>query len=283
MTRLDLITSPEAADLFSRTDFAIVPIGATEQHGPHLAMGLDYLAAEWLAGRVAQDVECAVTPVIPIGFSRQWMAFPGTLSLRHETVAAVMDDIVKSLIHHGIDRVLIINGHGRNSAILNDLCLRVRYETGALISHVDWFKIVHAHLETVGLVRPAGSRPLAHASELETAVMLALAEEQGRELVWMDRARIGRRDPILFEGAHELEIAPAETPISVRFEPFGAYYPSLGLDGTEHSDDGMLGDPTPATAETGRKVLELVGGLIAQYAAALQKVPVEVRHRPDIY
>jgi creatinine amidohydrolase len=283
MTRLDLITSPDAAALFERTDFAIVPIGATEQHGPHLGMGLDYLAAEWFAERVARDIECAVTPVIPIGFSRQWMAFPGTLSLRRDTVAALMDDIVKSLIHHGINRVLIINGHGRQSAILNDLCLRVRYETGALISHIDWFKIVHAHLDELGLVRPAGSRPLAHASELETAVMLAMDEEQGRELAWMDRARIGRKDPVLFPGVDELTIAPAETPISVRFEPFGAYYPSLGLDGTEHSDDGMLGDPTPATAETGRKVLELVGRLIVEYAAALQRVPVTVHSRPDIY
>ena len=99
----------------------------------------------------------------------------------------------------------------------------------------------------------------------------------------MDRARVGRRDKVLFEGVDELEMAPAETPISVRFEPFGGYFPSLGLDGTEHSDDGLLGDPTPATAETGARVLELVGGLIAQYAAALRKVPVTVHSRPDIY
>jgi len=283
VARLDHITSPDAAALLARTDFAIVPIGATEQHGPHLAMGLDYLAAEWLAERVARDIECLVTPVIPVGFSRQWMGFPGTLSLRHDTVAAVVDDIIKSLIHHGVDRVLIINGHGRNSAILNDLCLKIRYETGALISHVDWFKIVRAHLEAVGLVRPAGSRPLAHASELETAVMLAIQAEQERRLVWMDRARVGHRDAVLFEGVEALEMAPAETPISVRFEPFGGYYPSLGLDGTEHSDEGLLGDPTPATAETGARVLELVGGLIAQYAVALQRVPVTVHARPDIY
>lgn len=283
MTRLDHVTSADAAELLRGTDLALLPIGATEQHGPHLAMGLDYLAAEWLAARVAREVDCVVTPVIPVGFSRQWMAFPGTLSLRRETVAAVVDDLIKSLIHHGVDRVLIINGHGRNSAILNDLCLRIRYETGALISHVDWFKIVHAHLEEVGLVRPAGNRPLAHASELETAVMLAIEAERSERLVWMDRARVGRRDAVLFEGVEELEMAPAETPISVRFEPFGGYFPSLGLDGTEHSDDGLLGDPTPATAETGARVLELVGGLIAQYAAALRKVPVSVHSRPDIY
>jgi creatinine amidohydrolase len=281
--RLDHITSPDAAEILRRTDFAILPIGATEQHGPHLAMGLDYMAAEWLADRVARDIECVVTPVIPVGFSRQWMRFPGTLSLRRETVGAVVDDLVKSLIHHGIDRVLIINGHGRNSATLNDLCLRVRYETGALVSHVDWFKIVHAHLAELGLERPPGSRPLAHASELETAVMLALQEAHGRDLVWMDRARAGHRDKVLFEGVDELEIAPSETPISVRFAPFGAYYPSLGLDGTEHSDEGLLGDPTPATAEAGARILELVGDLIAQYVAALRKVPVTVHSRPDIY
>ena len=283
MTRLDHVTSADAAELLRGTDLALLPIGATEQHGPHLAMGLDYFAAEWLADRVARDVECVVTPVIPVGFSRQWMRFPGTISLRRETLAAVVDDIAKSLIHHGVNRILIINGHGRNSQVLNDLCLRLRYETGALLSHVDWFKIVHAHLAEVGLERPAGNRPLAHASELETAVLLAMQEAQGRELVWMDRARVGVRDAVLFEGVDELTIAPSETPISVRFEPFGAYYPSLGLDGTEHSDDGLLGDPRPATAETGARVLELVGSLIAQYAAALGKVPVTVHARPDIY
>ena len=171
-------------------------------------MGLDYLAAEWLAGRVARDIECAVTPVIPVGFSRQWMAFPGTLSLRRDTVAAVMDDIVKSLIRHGIDRVLIINGHGRNSAILNDLCLRVRYETGC----PD---------QPRGLVqdrpRPSRGGRAGPACRQQAARTRLRAGDRGharacggaRTRARVDGSRtVGQRDPVLFEGVDELTIGP---------------------------------------------------------------------------
>ena len=220
-----------------------------------------------------------MTPVIPVGFSRQWMAFPGTLSLRRETVAAVVDDLIKSLIHHGVDRVLIINGHGRNSAILNDLCLRIRYETGALISHVDWFKIVHAHLDEVGLVRPAsepaagarlGARDGGHARDRGGTKRAAGVDGPGE-------GRPPRRRRCSRASTSSRWRRPRRPSRSASSRS-AAYFPSLGLDGTEHSDDGLLGDPTPATAETGARVLELVG---VAHRAIRGRAPEGAGHRPQ--
>ena len=276
---LSEMTFEEADAAFRDCDTAIVVTGATEQHGPHCGMGLDYLVADRVARMVAERVKCIVGPALPIGFSRQWMNFRGTMTLRRETFQALVEDVVGSMIWHGANRVLILNGHGRNAAVLNDVCLKIRYATGAIVTHLEWFKPLHGYGTELGVSTAPGDRPFAHASEVETSALLAVEED----FVHMDRAIRPKLPDELFRGVPEISISGTETPVTVGFKPFRGYSPSLGLDGTEHTDRGVVGSALGATADKGRKMLSLAADLIADYVRTIQRINVTVHTRPRFY
>jgi creatinine amidohydrolase len=100
----------------SRVDTAIVPFGAVEQHGHHLPLGTDWIIADAMgrALAVALEEDVLLLPAMPFGNSREHMAFPGTITLRPATLAAVLDDIVESLRHHGLRTVIVFSAHGGN-------------------------------------------------------------------------------------------------------------------------------------------------------------------------
>ena len=122
------MTFQEAETAFQEADTALVSVGSVEQYGPACVLGID-IACSWeITQRVARLVDCVYVPPLPIGFARQWMSFAGTLMLRRSTFEAMVEDVCKSLIWHGSKRIVIINGHGRNTAILNDIALRLKYD-----------------------------------------------------------------------------------------------------------------------------------------------------------
>jgi creatinine amidohydrolase len=89
----------------------IVPIGSTEQHGPHLPLGVDAMQAETLAGAIAERAGALVAPTIPYGDADHHLGFPGTISLSTETTTAVLVDVYESLLGHGFRNVITVNGH----------------------------------------------------------------------------------------------------------------------------------------------------------------------------
>jgi creatinine amidohydrolase len=95
---------------------AIVPFGAIEQHGHHLPLGTDWIIADEVGRVLAEALEESVLllPAMPFGNSREHMAFPGTVTLRPSALAAVLEDIVESLRHHGIRTIIIFSAHGGN-------------------------------------------------------------------------------------------------------------------------------------------------------------------------
>ena len=95
-------------------DTAIVPFCAIEQHGHHLPLGTDWMIADAHARRLGEQLDAYVLPATPFGCSREHMAFPGTVSLRPSTLAAVLEDIVESLRHHGIRKIVVTSSHGGN-------------------------------------------------------------------------------------------------------------------------------------------------------------------------
>ncbi|CEA03013.1 Creatinine amidohydrolase [Jeotgalicoccus saudimassiliensis] len=115
------MTWPEIESAFKDVKIAIIPVGAQEQHGHHIAEGCDsYRAGEFsklLTERNYPSV--ALAPTINYGVSPHHMNFPGTISLKPETLIALLDDIVTSLSQHGIEKFLVINGHGGNTSTLN--------------------------------------------------------------------------------------------------------------------------------------------------------------------
>jgi len=99
----------------ARIDTAILPIGAVEQHGHHLPLGTDWYRADGYARRLAEGLgNVLLLPALPYGCSIEHIAFPGTVTLRPGTLAAILEDVVDSLRHHGIKYVVVTSAHGGN-------------------------------------------------------------------------------------------------------------------------------------------------------------------------
>src|SRR6185436_3431045 len=111
--RLARATWPELAARPPRV--AVVPLGATEQHGAHLPFATDTLVADALATRLAARLDSAVAlPALPVGCSREHMGFPGTLDASAGTLASWLTDVVRSLARHGVERAIVFSAHGGN-------------------------------------------------------------------------------------------------------------------------------------------------------------------------
>jgi creatinine amidohydrolase len=114
--RLELMTSPMVADYLGRRNGIIIPVGATEQHGPDGLIGTDHLCAEGIARCCGADHGIIIAPTLSYGMSQFHLAFAGTMSLRPSTMAALMQDLIMSLAATGFTRIYILNGHGGNVA-----------------------------------------------------------------------------------------------------------------------------------------------------------------------
>ena len=117
--RLQLMTWPEVEVYLRGSKGIIIPIGATEQHGPTGLIGTDAICAETLARKTGELTDAIVGPTLAVGMSEHHMHFPGSITLRPTTLAAVVRDVVLSLARHGFRRVFFVNGHGGNTASIN--------------------------------------------------------------------------------------------------------------------------------------------------------------------
>src|SRR5215831_19328077 len=155
---------------------ALLPIGATEQHGPHLPAGTDFFTVESLAreaaARTPDDVPIIVAPTLPFGSSHHHFVFGATLSLSAETYYRVLCDLVESLITDGFTRIFLVNGHGGNHELAQlaarDMALRhpVRVAAGSYWN-VGWKELVAAEAHR-------GRRLPGHAGDFETSMMLSV-------------------------------------------------------------------------------------------------------------
>jgi creatinine amidohydrolase len=274
------MTSHEAKLAFDETDTALISTGSTEQHGPACALGLDTFCSWELTHRVAQLVDCVYAPPLPVGFARQWLDFPGTLSLRKSTFLAMVEDVCVSLLWHGAKRIVIINGHGGNSAILSEVELRLKYETGLFVTHVDWWKLGLTLKDEIGLENPPEECPGGHASELETSALWAVNSDYVRpdQLLREDALR-----PIYAESSQLLS-ARAAGAISVTYPPFGSYQPGIVLSGSQHTHSGIVGNSERSSPEKGERAFNVLSKKIADFIREVQKIKLgDVTRPPSFY
>ena len=153
----------------AKPDGAVVGIGAIEQHGHHLPLNMDCLSAEYLARGIAEAFDWYMAPTLPIGASAEHMAFPGTLTLRSETLIAIFSDILDSVKSHGMTKLTIVSGHGGNwflKMMVRELNYRNSDFTTFLVNTDRWFYPV--------LLQMAEDESLHHAGEHETGVAMHL-------------------------------------------------------------------------------------------------------------
>ena len=178
----------DIAEYLKTKDTVIVPMASTEQHRPHLPLYTDTITAVEISERISEHIGVLHTPPLWAGYSPQHMygvgEGRGTITLRASTLLNLMNDVARSLIHHGFNRIIFINGHGSNTKVVDPVLRKLRYETGALISFVKPFMERYTGILEGLMENPPDETPGWHSSELETSQDLAWTPD----LVRMERA-----------------------------------------------------------------------------------------------
>jgi len=268
------LTITDVENYLKVKDTVLVPMASFEQHGPHLPLWTDSLTAETVAGRVGEEIGVIYTPVVWMGYSPQHMHEPGrgrgTITVRSSTLLNLIHDVGRSLIHHGFNRIIFINGHGSNIKVIDPVLRKLRYETGALISFVKPYMENYVGLMEGLLDNPIEETPGWHASELETSQDLAGMEEYVR----MDRASHTKAHiPDFLPKSFEKKDGMPD----VEFE--GYKYFTFPMDHHEFIESGVIGNPLRATKEKGEEAFRRYSEHVARGVLELEKVEVNVHTR----
>jgi len=225
----------------------ILPIGSVEQHGPHLPLGMDNMVAEAVldAARAEMDSkhEILVLPTIGVGQSPEHMDFPGSLTLRAETLIMVLKDIFGSLARQGFKKVLVLNGHGGNIAAIGAAAFDVRLSKSLLVFMFNVWAIVPGIDEDI-VEREANKRAECHGGEIETSMMLAI----DTSLVEMGLA-IDEENLKLRKGKH----VGMAGPVTVNWSAY-----------EDHAKSGISGEPSYGTEAKGKAIMRYLSNMLAQ-------------------
>jgi creatinine amidohydrolase len=146
------MTWEDAEDAIGDADFAVLPTGSIEQHGPHLPVSTDTLRADHLTAELVDaaeefDLDLLRLPTLPYGQSEHHMRFPGTVTLSTETYVDVVSEIGESVASHGVDRLLLVNCHGGNREPLSVAADRLGRDTDLTVHFVHWTDFAREDLE----------------------------------------------------------------------------------------------------------------------------------------
>ena len=219
-------------------DTVVVPFGSTEQHGPHLPLGTDAVLGDEIGWRLAERLDAFLAPTVRFGCSAHHLAFTGTISLGEKTFRSIVADVVASLSGHGFRRIVLLPTHGGNFKPMAKAMAEIEPVKGVqVLAFTDLMGLVGAAAESSRSFGVDAAKSGAHSGEWETSLMLALRPKQ----VKMDRAAEG------FLG----ELSEITSKV---------------FDGIQNLDqNGVLGDPRPATAVAGKKYLEDITAYLNQW------------------
>jgi creatinine amidohydrolase len=233
----------------------IVPIGSIEQHGDHLPVSTDTIlvdaAAHAGAAAVADENPVIVTPPVWSGLSAHHLPFGGTLSLDFQTMLDTLENVGRTALENDFDAILLLNGHGGNMALLSTAMNAIGVEH----TDIEVLSLTYFHLiaDLIEAVRDSGPGGIMHGGELETSLMLHLrpdlVDEDGMTSVYADRTFDLLLDDLNGSG------------------PLGRYSTFA-----DHTDTGIIGDPTLASAEKGEILYEGVRDEMRKLLEAVHEV-----------
>ncbi len=238
---IDEMTREEFKRMLEAVKVAVIPTGSTEQHGPHLPLKVDIANTLHIVKRAAEMLypQAIVTPPVAIGVSPHHLCYPGSLTLRHETFINLILDLCRSLKHHGIKKMAIVNGHGGNIAPGYLAARRARDDLGLKMVFISYWSLIPREISDAVLetkIIPG------HACEFETSLALAIYPE----------------------------LVSKEIPRAVR-APW--HLQGFISDMNETTGDGYVGDPSLASAEKGERLIDAaVKGLVSLLRDFITKV-----------
>jgi len=235
---LSQVTSEDAKNTASK--IVVFPVGSTEQHGPHAPLFTDLLLAKSVAEEGIKQFpdEVILAPPLPFGVSEEHRNFSGTIWLSTQTFRDCISDVLNSFIHHGWNKIIIVNGHGGNIDALNEVCADITRNTAqpAFATTYTWF-------------RYSDDLPMGHAGEVETSMLLHLF-------------------PTLVN-SHMISQASSDSGDSWGSFEQGA---QMTYDVEKFTKNGVVGDPSLASSNLGEKLLKESGTSLAKLIEVVSKL-----------
>ena len=220
----------------------LIPLGSTEQEGIHLPIGVDTYVAEAIAQAVAKETDCLIGPTLPVGYSEWFLEFPGTISLKIETLTQVLREYISSLTHHGFKKFIFVNGHGGNSSAVDVVSREFIMSHEVQIAMVEIWKIANSLAKDIPKLKENAFK---HAGELMTSVMLYLHPDT----VDMKRAKVEYVKSNKPHFTVKSTLGPAE---------FKGVEITLYDKAKSLTESGIMGDPLSATAEKGEIIFHTI-------------------------
>ncbi|MCP4382895.1 MAG: creatininase family protein [Hyphomicrobiales bacterium] len=257
------MTDSEVALARDADSIVAVPVGAIEQHGPHLPVNTDIVLSTAVTKAAAEltSATVLVAPELSVGFSPHHLSRPGTLSLRLTTFQMIVGETAAAIVASGFPRVVFVNGHGGNSAPL-------RAAVGELVTDglpaaaIDYFAPSEA---TWAPMLSGALNRVGHACEFETALFMHLRSHDNEAVTRITRAKKGLPprtvQPWLIPGDEDDPITAA-----------GAAWPPI----FQADDSGYYGDPAAATIDLGERLFAVVAIGLAEFFAAFAATPLRL-------
>jgi len=261
---------------FARLDpartIAVLPVAATEQHGPHLPLSVDTVLADGIVAaslpHLSPELNVLFLPTQAVGLSPEHARFPGTLTLRAETVLRLWTEIGESVAATGVRKLLLFNSHGGQVSVMDLVARDLRARLNLLVYSCSWFNLpLHdAQGQDLNTLFNADEHRFGiHGGEIETSMMLALAPQrvqmsQARHFASTAQAR-AQQYPILGNGRSA----------------------KLGWQTQDYHPAGAVGHAAAATAAKGDALVQAAGRALAQLLAEMDRLPLSTLvDRPDL-
>ena len=259
----DLATTDFAA-LDRARAMAVLPVAATEQHGPHLPLSVDSDLADGVVRsslpHLPADLPALFLPTQAVGYSPEHTAFAGTLTLKAETVIRLWTDIAESVAASGVKKLVLFNSHGGQVSLMDVVARDWRARLGMLVYSVSWFNLPlldEAGRDVNALFSADEHRFGVHAGDVETSMMLALRPERVRmneaqnfHSTSQDRAA---KFPILGNGQSA----------------------KLAWQMQDYNPHGAAGNAAAATPEKGQALVQAAGRALARLLVEIDQLPAD--------
>jgi creatinine amidohydrolase len=254
----DLATTDFAA-LDPAGTVAVLPLGATEQHGPHLPLAVDQCLVDGILARalprLPAEASVLVLPTQQVGYSPEHADFPGTLTLPVETVIATWIALGECVARAGVKKLLLFNAHGGQVSLMDIVARELRMRCGLIVYSCSWWNLPLGEAVT-GQFPPDEHRFGVHAGDMETSLMLALRAQtvrmaQAQDFPSTSRERAAQY-PVLGNGRSA----------------------KLGWAMQDYNAQGAAGNAAAASAEKGQALLDAAGTQLALLLQEIARLPL---------
>ena len=251
------LTSEEFSRLDRSRLIAVLPVGATEQHGPHLPMSTDTATIDGMVAaslpHLPDDLTVLFLPTVPYGKSNEHSRYPGTLTVSANTLISMWKDIGDCVARAGVKKLVLYNSHGGQMSVMDIVARDLREAHGMMVVAANWYTLGLPE----GLFTAHEGKHGVHAGDLESSVMLHLTPDYVR------------RDQFRNFRSMTEDLAAENKFLSI--SPSG----KLGWQMHDINPNGAAGDATRATAEKGKAVLDFVGQRFVELLHEVDRFPME--------